>query len=234
VPLGSIPLRWSCIFAKRTLDFYLLLHIDPPRLSLLSLSPGGAPVRRRWRSRKWSTRPAAAALQCVGHVPGGGCCEALALGVGTRPAAALQHPAELLPCGEGTHRVGCWTEINRGEGTADASARRYSLAPWLLHRKARWSSPRPHVVELARAIAITVIELKVHGRWSGHRPCLSVASERPTLHILGPRDPQPDPAREGSAPHGRSTGGAGVLCQRKRERERRETKMIYMEKKIKI
>jgi hypothetical protein len=22
-------------------------------------------------------------------------------------------------------------------------------APWLLHRKARWSSPRPHVVELA-------------------------------------------------------------------------------------
>jgi hypothetical protein len=56
----------------------------------------------------------------------------------------------------------------------------------------------------------------------GHRPCSSVASERPALHIPRPRDPQPGPAREGSAPHGSSTWGAGALCQRKREERDKE------------
>jgi hypothetical protein len=99
-------------------------------------------------------------------------------------------------------------------------------APWLLHRKARWSSPRPRVVELARAVAIAVIELKVNGRWSGHHPCSSVASERPALHILGLRDPHPGPTREGPAPHG-SSSGARERCVR--EREERDKEVLYGE-----
>jgi hypothetical protein len=93
------------------LDFCLLLHIDPPRLSLSPLSltqcsraSSGAPVRRWWRTRKWSTSPTTAKLQRVGHVPDSGDREALTLGGGTRKEVALRHSAELLPCGEGRIR----------------------------------------------------------------------------------------------------------------------------------
>jgi hypothetical protein len=144
-------------------------------------------VWRRWHSRKWSTHPAAVALQCARHLPDGGRYEALALSVGTGPAAVLRRPVELLPCGERTQWMGCWTEITGGEGKSDTSTRRYSLGPL--------APPPEGPLELTPTSSRCVGPSHRHCNhraqgprlMAGHRPCSSLPPSSLLVWPYGPR-----------------------------------------------